>query len=144
MILAQASSRDNRPGVVRSPRQNTRFDWRAGKKSPGKVPGLGLGEERALGAETKKAANRRPPSLHPVVPLVANAARLVGREKPDAALVLRMSDVGVDCAAVPRRRRGGLHRSRGTRVDGTRSDVVGVNIAVSRALGSENRTDAKT
>jgi hypothetical protein len=75
-----------------------------------------LREERAPGAETKKAGNRRPPSRHRVVALVATAARLVGREKPDALAALRMSDVGVDCAAILRRHWGGLHRSRGTRV----------------------------
>ena len=55
-----------------------------------------------------------------------------------------MRDVGVDCAAILRRSRGGLHRSRGTRVDGTRRDVVGVDVAVGRALGSVSSTDAKT
>ena len=46
------------------------------KKSPGKVPGLSSREERAPGVETKKAGNRRSPPLHPVVALVATAARI--------------------------------------------------------------------
>jgi hypothetical protein len=33
------------------------------KRSPGKVPGLSLREERAPGAETKRAGNHRPSSL---------------------------------------------------------------------------------
>ena len=78
------------------------------------------------------------PSRHSMVALVATAARLAGREKPDALAALRMSDVGVDCAAILRRRRprGALRRSRGTCVHGTRRDVVGVDVAVGRALGS--------
>jgi hypothetical protein len=104
---------------------------------------LHLQDRAHAGRTTKKAGNCRPPSLHPVVALVATAARLVGRKKPDA-LALRMGDVGVDCAAILRRRRGGLHSGRGTRVDGTRSNVVGVDIAVGRSLGSVSRTDAKT
>jgi hypothetical protein len=103
---------------------------------------LHLQDRAHAGRTTKKAGKRRPPSPHPVMASVATAARLVGREKPDA-LALRMSDVGVDCAAILRRRWGGLHRSRGTRVDGTRRDVVGEDIAVGRALGSVSRTDAK-
>jgi hypothetical protein len=115
------------------------------KKSPGRISGLSLREEGAPRAETKKAGNCRPPSLHAVVALVATAARLVGRKKPDA-LALRMSDVAVDRAVIMRRRypRGALHRCWGTRVDGARRDVVGVNVAVGRPLGSVSRTDAKT
>ena len=77
--------------------------------------------------------------------LVATATRLVGREKPDAALALRMSDVGVDCAAILRRRRprGALRRSQGACVHGTRRDVVGVDVPVGWALGSVSRTDSK-
>jgi hypothetical protein len=58
MILAASAA--PKQSLGRCPIPPPEHDWRAGKKSPGKVPGLSLREERAPGAETKRPATAGP------------------------------------------------------------------------------------
>jgi hypothetical protein len=60
LILAAGVEPGQSSGRYPILRWDTRFDRRAGKKEPRQIPGLSLREERAPGAESKKASNCRP------------------------------------------------------------------------------------